>query len=261
MTTFRRRTATAFAALCLFAATAASVHAAQPAGTGKGALPTAKAETYASLFTSKTGMRADEISAAPLPGFVEVTVGTTVYYMDHAGKWLFDGHLVDLATRTSVTAARKLALEQATQPAMDWKTLNLNDAIKTVRGAAKPGRVLVTFEDPNCGFCKRLAPELAKLEDLTVFTFPVSILGPDSRAKNEAIWCSKERAAAWDAALKGATVKPEVACDVSALDRNAELAQKLRVSGTPTLFFADGGRAPGYMEASAIEARLAGLRN
>ena len=217
---------------------------------------------YKSTFLAKTGMNADAVLPSPMPGFVEIDVGTTVYYMDTTGRWLLDGHIVDLATRTSITAGRKLALEQANQPVMDWKSLNLGDAIKTVKGTATAGRVLVTFEDPNCSFCKKLTPELERLANITIFNFPVAVLGPDSEAKNKAIWCAKDRNAAWGQAMKGAVVAAAdvAACDISALARNADLAQKLRVTGTPTLFFADGSRSPGYLDALAIETRISAVK-
>lgn len=225
-----------------------------------GALSAKSLASYKATFLAKTGMTADAVMPSPVPGFIEVDVGTTVYYMDTTGKWLLDGHVVDLATRTSVTAGRKLALEQANQPAMDWKSLNLADAIKTVRGTATAGRVLVTFEDPNCGYCKKLTPELERLADVTVFNFPIAVLGPDSEAKNRAIWCSKDRNAAWSQAMKGQPIADVPPCDTASLGRNGELAQKLRVNGTPTIFFADGSRAPGYLDALAIETRIAAVK-
>ena len=208
------------------------------------------------VLQQKTGMKATNVEVSPLPNFYTVTVNLNVFYMERTGKWLFDGHLVDLDTKTSVTAAKKLELEKVGLPALDWRTLNLGDAIKTVHGAAVPGRVLVTFEDPNCGFCKRLHSELSKLQNVTVFTFQVSLLGPDSQAKNEALWCTKDRAASWASALAGQSVKADAACDTSALVRNGELARRLMVSGTPTLFLADGSRIPGFMEAAGIDAKL-----
>jgi thioredoxin-related protein len=36
-------------------------------------------------------------------------------------------------------------------------------AVKQVRGDGK--RVFATFEDPNCGYCKRLAKETARLDE------------------------------------------------------------------------------------------------
>lgn len=249
-------------AASLATAVGAQAQVVQSTTSGQAAIGAKALAGYKSVFLAKTGMTADAVLPSPVLGFVEVDVGTTVYYMDTAGKWLLDGHVVDLATRTSITAGRKLALEQASHPAMDWKSLNLADAIKTVRGTATAGRVLVTFEDPNCSYCKKLTPEMERLSDITIFNFPVAVLGPDSEAKNKAIWCSKDRNAAWSQAMKGAAVPNTegASCDISALARNAELARKLRVNGTPTLFFADGSRAPGYLDALAIETRIGAVK-
>ena len=70
----------------------------------------------------------------------------------------------------------------ATMPVFDISKVDLSDAIKTVKGRELPGRVLVTFEDPRCGFCKRLHQTLNDVPDLVLYTFPVSFLGPQSRA-------------------------------------------------------------------------------
>ncbi|MCZ8256092.1 MAG: DsbC family protein [Polaromonas sp.] len=225
--------------------------------------PAKKAELMA-LFDSKTGMKSTDANVSPVPGFFEIVVMANVFYMDAAGKHLFDGHLVDLDTRTSITAARKAALQATAFPALDWRSLDLNDAIKTSYGNATPGRVLVTFEDPNCGFCKKLHSELAKLKNLTVYTFPISFLGPQSQAINQSIWCAKDRGAEWAKALSGAPYTPVAApagCNTDALTRNGELARRLGVQGTPTMYLADGSRLPGYMSAEALEAKLSTQQN
>jgi thiol:disulfide interchange protein DsbC len=218
-------------------------------------------EKLAQLFQLKTGMRADLIAKAPVTGMYEVAVGTTVYYMEPTGKWLFDGHLVNLDTRSSVTAARKLELERQEAPLLDWRALNLADAIKVQRGQATKGRVLVLVEDPRCSYCQRLQPELAKIPNLVTYTFPVALLGPDSQAQNESVWCAKDRAAAWASAMKGKALNGAVGCDTGSLARNAALAQKLKVQGTPTMFLADGSRLKGYMSAADIERALARITN
>jgi len=225
-------------------------------------LPLSESATadYKKTFAAKTGMNADEISQSPIKDFVEVIVGTKVYYMNKPGNWLFDGHLVDMETRTSVTQERMHALEIKAQPKMNWETLILADAIKLTKGQATPGRVLVTFEDPNCGFCKKLAPELEKLENMTIYTFQVSVLGPNSKTKNESIWCSSDRTSAWKTVMKEGVAKGGTECDKTSLDRNTELAQKLHVNGTPTLFFADGSRSVGYLDNIGIEEKLAKIR-
>ncbi|MEJ6002634.1 DsbC family protein [Paucibacter soli] len=217
----------------------------------------AEKQRVTDIMGKKLGMTPSRIESSPIAGFYEVTVLSNIYYVDRDGKWLFDGHLVDMDTKRSLTAAKKADLATKGLPPMDWRSLNLADAIKTTLGQATPGRVLVTFEDPNCGYCKKLHPELAKIQNLTVYTFPVSVLGPASEAKNNDLWCAKDRVAAWTTVMQGGDVKADGECDTSAIKRNGLLAQRLGVSGTPTIFLADGSRVPGYIDAAAIEAKLA----
>ncbi len=98
---------------------------------------------------------------------------------------------------------------------------------------------------------------LSTIPDLVVYTFPLSFLGPQSRAVNEGIWCSADRSKAWSDAMKGIVPPtPGAPCDLAALDRNTALASHFRVTGTPTLFTSDGSRIVGAVSAQAIEAAL-----
>jgi thiol:disulfide interchange protein DsbC len=45
-------------------------------------------------------------------------------------------------------------------------------------------------------------------------------------------------------------------CDTSAVDKNREFGRKLNITGTPTMFFADGERVPGAMPVDRIEKKL-----
>lgn len=199
------------------------------------------------------GAQVESIAESPVEGLYELIINGSVYYIDKSGKRLIDGQIIDLATRSSLTAKRKLEYEAANNIPFDAKSLNFADAIKTVHGTPTPGRVIVAFEDPRCGYCKKLHQDLEGMKDLVVYTFPVSFLGPESRSINEAIQCSSDRTKAWATAMKGGPVAPAAACNVSALDRNTELARKYRVKGTPTMFLADGKRIVGAVGAAEIE--------
>ena len=48
---------------------------------------------------------------------------------------------------------------------------------------------------------------------------------------------------------------PAANCDASA-DKVLALGKQLKVAGTPTLFFADGTRSPGYLPAAELEKAL-----
>jgi thiol:disulfide interchange protein DsbC len=201
--------------------------------------------------------KVDDFQAAPVSGWYEVIVRGEVLYIDASGKYLFEGHLVDIASRSSLTASRKTAIEKASLPTMEISKLNLSDAIKTSYGREVPRRLLVTFEDPRCGFCQRLYRTLLTLDDVVVYTFPVSFLGAESRRFNEAIWCSNDRAKAWREAMQG--IPPpqlDVPCDFGGLDRNGLLADFYRVQGTPTIFNAKGDRIDGAGNAQILSKAL-----
>ena len=50
--------------------------------------------------------------------------------------------------------------------------------------------------------------------------------------------------------------KAASSCDTTALERNTEFGKKHRITGTPTLIFADGSRVPGAIAAADIEKLL-----
>jgi len=136
---------------------------------------------------------------------------------------------------------------------VDFKSLPLDQAFKIVRGDGS--RKLVTFEDPNCGYCKKLYRDIAGLKNVTIYTFLYPILSQDSFEKSKAIWCAKDRAKAWDDWMLNGKAPASAAADCkNPLQQNMELGRKLEVTGTPTIVFADGRRMPGAVPLDKIEA-------
>jgi thiol:disulfide interchange protein DsbC len=192
----------------------------------------------------------DNVRKAGYLGLYELYIDGQIYYTDEKVSVLLVGKLFDTKTMTNVTDAR---LEQLS--AIKFADLPTAQAIKQVRGNGK--RVLATFEDPNCGYCKRLAQELIKLDNVTLYTFLSPMLSEDSDKKSRQIWCAADKAKTWnDWMVDGKTPDGKSDCDTRAVDRNIELAQKLNIRGTPTLFFADGSRLPGAVPLPMIEQRM-----
>ena len=191
----------------------------------------------------------ESIKKTPYGGLYEVVLKSgELLYTDANVSFLIDGSLIEAKNRKHVTQARMAQLMK-----IDFATLPLDQAIKQVRGNGK--RVIASFEDPNCGYCKRLAKDLQGLKDATVYTFLYPILSPDSTEKSKNIWCAKDRVAAWnDWMTAGKTPAAAAAgCDTSAIDKNVALGQKIKVSGTPTIFTADGNRLPGAVPLAQLE--------
>ena len=193
----------------------------------------------------------DEVRKTPMNGLFEVRVGTDILYTDAEGNYLLHGNLLDTKTRKNLTEER---VEKLT--AIDFKDLQLKNAFTTVRGNGK--RKLAVFADPNCGYCKRFEKDLAKINNVTVYTFLIPILGADSVTKSRQIWCSADKTKIWDDwMLREQAPKGEAICNTEALDANLAFARKYRITGTPTLVFENGSRVPGAINAQQLEELLA----
>lgn len=192
----------------------------------------------------------DEIQATAMPGLYEVRIGTDLFYTDAKGNYLIQGELIDTKARRNLTEDRITKLT-----AVDFAALPIKDAFTIVRGDGK--RKLAVFEDPNCGYCKRFERDLQNVDNVTVYLFLYPILSPDSAEKSRNIWCAKDRVAAWQDYMVRDKAPAPATCDTSALQRNLAFGKKHKITGTPTLIFANGSRVPGAIGAQDVEKRLA----
>jgi thiol:disulfide interchange protein DsbC len=200
-------------------------------------------------------MTIESVNKTPFPGVFEVVLEGQILYTDEKLSYLFSGNLLDIRGREP----RNLTEQTTSRIASTALAKSTELAVKRVRGNGK--RVLYTFEDPNCGYCKELQKELVKVNDVTIYTFLWPILSPDSMDKSKSIWCSKDRAKAWeDYMIRGVAPTAKRDCDTTALEKNAKLAQRFGLRGTPGVYVAGGEQIGGYVPADKLEAALAGAR-
>lgn len=203
----------------------------------------------------KLGSNAKVRSVAPAPvnGLYEVLVGNDVFYTDSTGKYLIQGEIIELATGKNITEQRQADLNR-----IKWTDLSPANAIKTVRGNGS--RQLAVFSDPNCGYCKRLEKSLQQLDNVTIYTYLIPILSPDSAQKSKQIWCSTDPYKAYiDWMINGVTPSGKSDCNTP-LDKNMAFAKSYGITGTPTLFFTDGSRFPGAVQITDIEKKFSSLK-
>lgn len=197
----------------------------------------------------------DEISKTAIPGIYELRLGTEILYADEQGNHIIEGALFDTRSKTDLTKAR---IDKLT--AIDFASLPLKDAMVQKQGNGS--RRLVVFADPNCGYCKRLERDLLQVKDVTIYTFLLPVLGPDSTVKSRDIWCARDAQKSWRAWMLDGVTPPKSmgTCDTAAIDRNLEMGKKYKVQGTPAVVFEDGTRSPGAIPAAQIEKQLASAR-
>jgi thiol:disulfide interchange protein DsbC len=198
------------------------------------------------------GGKVDAVRKAGVLGLYEIQVGNELYYTDEKVSVLFDGNIIDTKTRKNLTQARINKLS-----AIKFADLPLELAVKTVRGDGR--RVFATFEDPNCGYCKKLTKEMAGMDNVTIYTFLLPILSRDSAEKSRAVWCAADRAKAWNDLMVNGTVPAAGTCDAP-IEKVVALAQKYNIRGTPTIFLSDGERIPGAVPVAQLEQKLAQIK-
>lgn len=218
----------------------------QPAYAGEAEVKKAVDPVLAELFGP--GIKADAVRKLDKFNLYEIQIGGDLLYTDEKVGFLINGDVLDVQAKKNLTEERKQKLSQ-----VKFSELPLDLAIKQVKGNGK--RVLVTFEDPNCTYCRKLAKELQNVSDVTIYTFLLPILSPDSSEKAKNIWCASDRARAWSDLMLNGKQPASASCD-HPLEKLSALGRKLNIRGTPALIFADGSRVPGYMPAAMLEKAL-----
>lgn len=204
------------------------------------------------------GTKIDAVRVSPVAGLFEVQIGTQLLYVNEAATYLIQGNLVNLESGRNVTQERSEALfaelEKVVMPVL-WSPDALQDAVKLVKGNG--ARKVVVFEDPYCGYCKKLRQSFAEMNDITVYTFMVAALSPDSGNKARDLWCSADRTKAYDDwMVRGkAPVSAEKTC-TDPVKRVADLAKRLGVGPVPHVVFSDGTKNLGYLASADLGKRL-----
>ena len=199
-------------------------------------------------------VKVDSVTKTPYGGLYEVRIGSEILYTDEKAQYLFVGNVIDAQNQTNYTKARIDDLSK-----IKFADLPFDSALKTVKGDGK--RVMAIFEDPNCGYCKRFRKTLQGVDNITVYTFMYNILAEDSSVKSKNIWCSPDKNKAWDEWMLNGKVAPTAAANCATPNEKiSALGQKLRISGTPTIFFTDGSRLPGAVDVKALETKWASIK-
>lgn len=175
-------------------------------------------------------------------GLWEVFGSAGIVYTDATGSLLIQGPVSELASKRNLTEERLSVLQK-----FDWTAIDKSKAIKIVQGNGK--REMAVFADPSCGFCKKFETDLPKLENVTIYTFLVDVLGPKSTERARNIWCSgdnEKRADVWKKQMVD-SVEAETKECADVTKANMDVSRKAGVRGTPTTFFPDGTRLVGAL--------------
>jgi thiol:disulfide interchange protein DsbC len=195
-----------------------------------------------------------EVLNTPITGIYEIRMGNNVAFTDSSARYLIFGAMFDAVKQEVLTVSNASRNDTSASTQMAFPHESLGNALRTVNGNGS--RVLAVFSDPQCGYCRMLEGELAKLNDVTIYTFMYASLGEASKRTAANIWCAENRNASWARAIGTGHTKPSKSCD-HPIEKNLALGAKLGVRGTPTLLAINGNSVAGYRTANEIESWLA----
>lgn len=198
-------------------------------------------------------IRIDTVQPSPIPGLYLVIAGQQVVYTDASGDHMIVGRMMDTQTRHDMSAD---ALDG--YYTVDFKALPLNEAIRIVKGNGD--RKIALFADPDCPYCRQLEQNMRSLTNITVylFLFPLEQVHPHAMADAEAIWCSPDRASAWENWMLDRTPIPGGgSCAGDPIQEVHALADSLHIHATPTFFLENGKRIGGVIPAAQLERLIA----
>jgi thiol:disulfide interchange protein DsbC len=199
------------------------------------------------------GTKIASIVKSPYGGFYEVFLDNRIFYTDEQVSFMLVGQLIDTKTNANITELRFRKLT-----ALNLKDLPpLSMAIKKVKGNGK--RTLMVFTDPMCPFCKGLEKELEKVTNVSIYVFmyPIESKFPGTTVLSNSIWCSSDRAKAWDDwMLRGITPTASSKACKTPVAELEKIGGRLGITVTPTLIFADGAPIAGAIRAQDIDRYL-----
>lgn len=200
-----------------------------------------------SLSSIFPGITPDEITPSPMEGVSEVLIGPRLMYISNDGKYLLQGSLIDLKTRTDISEERRNGIR------MD-ALKELGEDKMIVFPAKEQKHTITVFTDIDCGYCRKLHGEMDKYneEGITVryLMFPRAGIDSPSFKKAVTVWCSKDQLDAMTRSKSGENL-PNASCD-NPIKEEYELGQLLGVQGTPAIIMEDGAMLPGYVPAARL---------
>ncbi len=205
----------------------------------------------ASLKKIIPDMQPELISKTPIAGIYEVKYGTEIYYASADGQFLIRGEVLDIARKRNLTEESRSVARRQLMEALDRNSM-------IVFSPKKIKHHMTVFTDIDCGYCRKLHQELDELNgygiEVRYLLFPRAGIDSQSATKAQSAWCSDDRKRALTDAKLGKKLI-EKSC-ANPIVRNIELADKVGVTGTPTLILDNGELISGYMAAAKLKELL-----
>jgi thiol:disulfide interchange protein DsbC len=185
-----------------------------------------------------------DVTATGIAGLYRVTLGPQILYLTADGRYALRGDLIELSSGRDLSAEERAAARVTYLASLGEKDM-------IVFLVPHPRHVLTVLTDIDCAYCRQLVGDMPRLlasgVELRYLAYPRSGLDSPSWAKAVAVWCAKDRRAAYRSAMQGTAVASASDCDPSAVLTGYDFATKLGLQGTPIIITEDGQLIAGYL--------------
>lgn len=189
------------------------------------------------MATLAPQVKIDAVQVSPIPGFYEAIAGGEFLYVSTDGRYVVDGSAYDVANKRDLTAASRA---KARETALD-KIGPDKRIVFAPKAPIATKHTVTVFTDVDCPFCRHFHQQIAQYNAQGIavdYLFYPLAIHPGADKKAEAVWCSKDRANAFTAAMTGHD--PGHATCANPVPELTRLAISLGISGTPTVLASDG---------------------
>jgi len=223
-----------------------------------------------------------EVKKSEVPGFYQVLVDASVYFISADGKYLIRGNVFDIDSRQDIgdkqlSAMRKIALAKISKDK------------ELVFAPENPKYTVTVFTDVDCPYCRQFHKQIAEYNKFGIAVkyvlYPLPMhKGADKKA--ETVWCSADRNSTYTSAMNGqwdakkadnakVAVPGNPSASVAATDAAKaetpaytpltcanpiaeldEIGKAMGVDGTPAIFGPQGEHLGGYVPPEQLAQRL-----
>lgn len=205
----------------------------------------------AAIAKAMPNAEVDTIKPSVIAGFREVAVGGRVIYVSADGRYLIQGSLFDLNSRTSLTESSEAVIRRGI-------LAKVGPERRIIFAAAKPKYRITVFTDIDCGYCRKMHQQIAQYNSLGISVeylfYPRAGMGSEAANKAINVWCAADRRKAMTDAKNDRPVPNKTCTNPIAADY--ALGQKMGFDGTPAIYAADGSQVGGYVAPAQMLATL-----
>jgi thiol:disulfide interchange protein DsbC len=187
-------------------------------------------------------VKVSSLKAIDDTGLYEAVINGQILYFSKDGRYVIQGDMVSLDSRTNLTEQRRVSLRKEALDKLDEKDM-------IIFGPEKAKYTITVFTDIDCGYCRKMHSEMEKYNDLGIrvryMSFPRGGIGSKSYDDAVNVWCAADRQKAMTKAKQGQEIATKTC--VNPVKTEFELGQQLGVQGTPSIFLESGQILPGYL--------------